>query len=60
MSEDAMRQVAVRELLENFFDGSAQNLARFLGAPEIAAAAAASGDPASKAEPEVRIDTVLL
>jgi len=58
ISEDAMRQVAVRELLESFFGGSAESLARFLGLPEIAAAAAAN--PAPKAETEARIDTVLL
>jgi predicted transcriptional regulator len=56
MSEDAMRQVAVRELLDSFFNGSADDLMRFLGAPKAAAAAAATEAPAA----EERIDTVLL
>jgi predicted transcriptional regulator len=55
MSEDAMRQVAVRELLESFFDGSVADLVRFLGASEAAAASVAEA-PAV----EERIDTVLL
>ena len=48
-------QVAVRELLESFFDGSPEKLMTFLGAPVMAAAAAA-GD----AEEAVHIDPVLL
>jgi predicted transcriptional regulator len=55
MSEDAMRQVAVRELLESFFDGSVAELVRFLGASEAAAARVAEAPAA-----EERIDTVLL
>jgi BlaI family penicillinase repressor len=51
---DAMRKVAVRELLESFFDGSEDELLRFMGrAPEKSAAAAAG-------EGDTRIDTVLL
>jgi predicted transcriptional regulator len=57
LSEDAMRRVAVRELLDSFFGGSAENLIRFLGAPEMAGAA---GNPAPTAKEESRIDTVLL
>ena len=57
VSEDEMRRVAVRELVESFFDGSAEGLARFLGAPEVAAAA---GHDATAAREEARIDTVLL
>ena len=57
MSEDAMRRLAVRELVESFFGGSAENLIRFLGAPEMAGAA---GNPAPTAKEESRIDTVLL
>ena len=60
MSEDSMRQVAVRELLDSFFGGSAESLARFLGAPVIAAAVASPGDQAAEAKVEARIDTVLL
>lgn len=51
---DEMRKAAIRELLESFFDGSEDELLRFLGkAPEKSAAAAA-------ADGETRIDTVLL
>ncbi len=54
-SREEMRLVAVRELLEGFFDGSAEELLRFLGrSAEPRAAAAAAG-----AE-NARIDTVLL
>ncbi|HKE25521.1 MAG TPA: BlaI/MecI/CopY family transcriptional regulator [Bryobacteraceae bacterium] len=51
-ARDAMRRTAVRELLEGFFDGSEQELARFLAAdglapappvPDLAAAAAVAG-----------------
>lgn len=56
-SRDAMRRLAIRELLESFFDGSQEELIRFLemrdGQP--AAAAAAAG-----AEEAPRIDPVLL
>jgi BlaI family penicillinase repressor len=61
-SRDAMRRAAVRELVDGFFDGSEQDLVRFLadGAPQAATAAAApdggQADPAAQ-EP---IDTVLL
>jgi hypothetical protein len=66
-----MRGIAVRELLEGFFDGSQEELIRFLGAKPAdaaAAAAAASGGPATvqkpsdpaPEEPEPPIDTVLL
>jgi predicted transcriptional regulator len=59
MSEDAMRRVAVRELVESFFGGSAEDLVRFLGAPEMAAVAPAENEtPAAKEN--ARIDTVLL
>jgi BlaI family penicillinase repressor len=51
---EEMRKVAVRELLDSFFDGSEDELLRFLGrAPEKSAAAAAG-------EGDTRIDTVLL
>jgi BlaI family transcriptional regulator, penicillinase repressor len=52
---EEMRKVAVRELLDSFFDGSEDELLRFLGRePEKSAAAAAAG------EGDTRIDTVLL
>jgi BlaI family transcriptional regulator, penicillinase repressor len=54
-SRQEMRRVAVRELLEGFFDGSEEELLRFLGRaeePRAAAAAAAADD--------TRIDTILL
>jgi predicted transcriptional regulator len=54
-SRDAMRRVAIRELLEGFFDGSEAELMEFLrGAGPPSAPA-----PARVAEPG-RIDTVLL
>jgi predicted transcriptional regulator len=58
-SENSMREVAVRELLESFFDGSADKLRQFLGVPEIAAAAAAGAEAPPPAE-AAHIDTVLL
>jgi predicted transcriptional regulator len=63
-SRDAMRRAAVRELLDGFFDGSEQELVRFLaqGAPE-ALAAVAAGDghmQAADGVAEQPIDTVLL
>ena len=55
MSRDAMRQAAVRELVESFFDGSEAALAEFLREP----AAQADARP-EQAYTEDRIDTVLL
>jgi predicted transcriptional regulator len=57
-SRDSMRQAAIRELLEGFFDGSRQELLEFLSdAPRQPAA-----PPVRPAAPESenRIDTVLL
>jgi BlaI family penicillinase repressor len=52
---EEMRKTAIRELLESFFDGSEEELLRFLGrSPEKSAAAAAGECEAA------RIDTVLL
>ncbi len=64
-SRDGMRRAAIQELLENFFDGSEEELLRFLRPSEAqasAAAAAAVAAPSSKPspEPEPNIDTVLL
>jgi predicted transcriptional regulator len=53
-SREAMRQVAVRELLDGFFDGSEDELLRFLGKVDGKANAAAAADG------QARIDTVLL
>jgi BlaI family penicillinase repressor len=52
-SRDTLRRVAIRELLDGFFDGSEEQLMQFLRAPEAPAAVA----PADEA---TRIDTVLL
>jgi predicted transcriptional regulator len=54
-SRDAMRRVAIRELLEGFFDGSEAELMEFLRGAEPPSAPA----PARVVEPG-RIDTVLL
>src|SRR5262249_27373042 len=53
-SREAMRRVAVKELLHQFFDGSAEQLVDFLQRP--------SDEPAREAPAveETRIDTVLL
>jgi BlaI family penicillinase repressor len=62
-SRDAMRRAAVRELVEGFFDGSEQELTRFLanGAPQAAAATAApDGHVKAEPAPQEPIDTVLL
>jgi hypothetical protein len=55
MSRDAMRQAAVRELVDGFFDGSEAALAAFLREPAAQAAV-----PPERAYVEDRIDTVLL
>jgi BlaI family penicillinase repressor len=49
-----LRRVAIRELLEAFFDGSEDELLRFMGRSTEKSAAAAAG------EGDTRIDTVLL
>jgi predicted transcriptional regulator len=56
-SRDAMRRLAIRELLESFFDGSQEELIRFLEVREEQPAAAAA---AAGAEEAPRIDPVLL
>jgi len=61
-SRDAMRHVAIQELLESFFDGSQAELIRFLEVHEgqaVAAAAGAQGG-AGASDEEPRIDPVLL
>jgi predicted transcriptional regulator len=65
-SRDAMRRVAIQELLENFFDGSQAELLRFLetrdGQPAAVAAAAGASQSSTIApvDEDPRIDTVLL
>jgi predicted transcriptional regulator len=69
-ARDAMRRTALRELLDGFFDGSEQDLVRFLSNQPLSAVAAAvsaapsgvpsgPGDAAAGGE-AARIDTVLL
>lgn len=57
-SRDALRRTAIRELVESFFDGSEEDLIRFLRQREVhePAAAASAGQGAENE----RIDTVLL
>ncbi len=52
-SRDAMRRAAVRELLEGYFDGSEEELIRFLRGGE-------GQPPAARRDSDERIDTVLL
>jgi predicted transcriptional regulator len=52
-SRDSLRRLAVQELVDQFFDGSAEALAEFLRRPVERPVASASVD-------ESRIDTVLL
>jgi len=54
-SRDAMRRVAIHELLEGFFDGSEAQLVEFLRPPEPP-----SSPAPSPVENQSRIDTVLL
>jgi predicted transcriptional regulator len=57
-SRDELRRTAIRELLEGFFDGSEEELVRFLRPSEAPAQTA----PAVASQPvaDERIDTVLL
>lgn len=57
-SRDAKRRTAIRELLDGFFDGSAEELLAFLRDGERAVAASAG--VAASARADERIDTVLL
>jgi predicted transcriptional regulator len=57
-SRESMRRAAVRELVDGFFDGSEEELIRFLsGAPAAAVTNAAESEPGPM---EANIDTVLL
>ncbi len=58
---DAMRRVAIQELLDGFFDGSVEELMRFLRRAETQVAAAAAGaGGAGESEAKEGIDTALL
>ncbi len=61
-SRDALRGVAVRELLDSFFDGSREELLRFLDQPEDQpiAIAAAAGSASVAPTAEDPIETALL
>jgi BlaI family penicillinase repressor len=61
-SRDSMRRAAIRELLEGFFDGSAEQLVMFLREAPLPIVAIPLGPPVSglPAEVDGRIDTVLL
>ena len=52
-SREAMRRAAIRELVDGFFDGSEEELIRFLSR-------APAPEPPPPRQPETRIDTVLL
>jgi predicted transcriptional regulator len=52
-SRDSLRRAAVRELLEGYFDGSEEQLVRFLRGIE-------EHPPAPRRDAGERIDTVLL
>ena len=56
-SRDALRRVAIRELLDGFFDGSKEDLLRFVQQPEQQPLAAAAGAAGSAGE---SIETALL
>jgi predicted transcriptional regulator len=55
-SRDAMRALAVRELLDGFFDGSEQELMAYLQSHREKAAAVAAGAE----DAEIHLDTALL
>jgi predicted transcriptional regulator len=62
---DAMRRAALRELLDGYFDGSEEELIRFLRPQGQALSAAAGAATALAASPaaqsaDERVDTVLL
>ena len=57
-SREAMRDVAVRELLESFFDGKPEDLQAYLHGQATKAAAAVVGGAPVKDDP--RLDTALL
>lgn len=58
-SRDAMRHIAVRELLDGFFDGNESDLMAFLESPEWSGGGAPAA-PDQQDAPEDRLDTALL
>lgn len=60
-SREEMRRAAIRELVAGFFDGSEEELIRFLsGTAAVAAVAAAAANNSPAVVQETSIDTVLL
>lgn len=60
LTRDGLRRVAVRELLEGFFDGSPQGLIEYLRQTPEDGAARTSAVAAAAGVEDHRIDTVLL
>ncbi|MBZ5595318.1 MAG: BlaI/MecI/CopY family transcriptional regulator [Acidobacteriia bacterium] len=62
VSQDSVRRMAVREFLENHFDGSADVLIEFLGGVPAGLSVAAAAEPAraAAAASDGRLDTALL
>jgi hypothetical protein len=56
LSRDCVRQLAVKDLVDTFFDGSEESLRAYL-APRAAAAAAAAG---AEVDGEVQLEAALL
>jgi predicted transcriptional regulator len=59
-SRDSMRRVALRELIEGYFDGSEAELLEFLRPVAVAAASTAPAPSTAPAHEDRQIDTVLL
>ena len=59
-SRDSMRRVALRELVEGYFDGSEAELLEFLRPVTVAATSTASVPSTPSAQEDRQIDTVLL
>jgi len=59
-TRESMRRAAVRELVDGFFDGSEEELMRFLASSEAPAVAVTSGVEMDPAPGESDMDTVLL
>jgi predicted transcriptional regulator len=59
-SRDSLRRVAIRELLEGFFDGSKEELVRFVQQPEVQPLAAAAGAAGASVSVGESIETALL
>jgi predicted transcriptional regulator len=59
-SRDAMRHIAVRELLDGFFDGNEGALLEFLSGSEWSTVKTVTPAPVEVEEADVRLDTALL